>query len=185
MLKLYGGAFSRASIVKWHLEELEIPYEFVTLDMKAGEHRQAEFLSINPMGKVPTIVDDDFILWESGAILLYLDEKYGKKDYSKEEKAFIYQWVLFANSTLSTGIFVESARDKELPKLMKPLNDLFGKQTFILGDEFSVADIAVGSILAFIPMMLKLDLSDYPAVRNYMKLISERPAFKKVMSASN
>ncbi|MEM7554109.1 MAG: glutathione S-transferase family protein [Cyanobacteria bacterium P01_A01_bin.84] len=185
MLKLYGGAFSRASIVKWYLEELQVPYEFVTLDMKAGEHRQPDFLAINPIGKVPTIVDEDFILWESGAILLYLDEKYGKKSYSTKEKAKIFQWVLFGNSTLSTGIFVESNREKELPKLMKPLNDLFEKQTYLLGSEFSVADVAVCSILAFIPMMLKLDLSDYPYVLNYMKLISERPAFKKVIVPPN
>ncbi|NJS16821.1 MAG: glutathione S-transferase family protein, partial [Nostocaceae cyanobacterium CSU_2_110] len=46
MLKLYGGARSRASIIQWYLEELEIPYEFVKLDMQAGEHRQPEFLAI-------------------------------------------------------------------------------------------------------------------------------------------
>lgn len=51
MLKLYGGALSRASIVKWYLEELDLPYEFVLLDMAAGEHRQPEFLALNPMAK--------------------------------------------------------------------------------------------------------------------------------------
>lgn len=55
MLKLYGGARSRASIVQWYLEELGVPYEFVMLDMQAGEHRQPEFLTINPIGKVPAI----------------------------------------------------------------------------------------------------------------------------------
>jgi glutathione S-transferase len=77
MLKLYGGERSRASIVQWYLEELNVPYEFILLDMQAGEHRQPEFLAINPIGKVPAIQDDDFILWESGAILLYIAEKYG------------------------------------------------------------------------------------------------------------
>ena len=70
-MKLYGGAQSRAAIVRWYLEELGIPYEFVLLDMKAGEHRQPDFLGINPMGKVPAITDGEFKLWESGAILLY------------------------------------------------------------------------------------------------------------------
>jgi glutathione S-transferase len=77
MLKFYGGARSRASIVQWYLEELAISYEFVLLDMQNAEHRKPEFLFINPMGKVPAITDGDFALWESGAILLYLDEKYG------------------------------------------------------------------------------------------------------------
>lgn len=80
MLKLYGGARSRASIVRWYLEELSIPYEFVLLDMGAGEHQKPEYLEINPMGKVPAIADGDFKLWESGAILLYfmLTYSYGK-----------------------------------------------------------------------------------------------------------
>ena len=72
MLKLYGGAFSRASIVQWYLEELAVPYEFVMLDMKAGAHLEPDYLTINPIGKVPAIVDGDVKLWESGGILLYL-----------------------------------------------------------------------------------------------------------------
>lgn len=183
MLKLYGGTFSRASIVQWYLEELEVPYEFVLLDMKAGEHRQPEYLAINPIGKVPAIVDGDFQLWESGAILLYLAEKYGNKSLSLEERAIISQWVLFGNSSLATGIFVEANREKEMPRLLTPLNEILGRQSFLLGNEFTVADVAVGSILSYIPIMLKLDLSAYPAVLKYIQQMSERPAFQKSIGA--
>ncbi|QDL11385.1 glutathione S-transferase family protein [Brasilonema octagenarum UFV-E1] len=178
MLKLYGGARSRASIAQWYLEELEIPYEFVKLDMQAGEHRQPEYLAINPIGKVPAIVDGDFQLWESGAILLYLADKYGKSAHSPEEQAQLAQWVLFANATLGPGIFGEENREREMPNLMTVLNGIFEHQPFLLGNEFTVADVAVGSILSYIPILLKLDLSPYPAVLNYMKQISERPAFQ-------
>lgn len=179
MLKLYGGAFSRASIVKWYLEELQVPYEFVQLDMQAGEHLQPEYLKINPMGKVPAIIDGDLQLWESGAILLYLNDKYSKTSSSPEQRAVFYQWVLFANATLGPGIFTETTRERELPRLLTPLNEIFERQPFLLGDEFTVADVAVGSILAYIPMMLKLDLSAYPAVLGYIKRMTERPAFQK------
>jgi glutathione S-transferase len=180
MLKLYGGARSRASIVHWYLEELGIPYEFVLLDMAVGEHRKEDFLAINPFGKVPAIVDGDLKLWESGAILLYLAEKYGKKSVSIEEKSIFSQWVLFANATLGTGLFVEASRAKETPRLLEPLNELLGKQSFILGEEFSVADIAVGSMLAYVTMMLKdVDFSPYPALADYIKRISAREAFGK------
>lgn len=178
MLKLYGGVRSRASIVQWYLEELAVPYEFVKLDMQAGEHRQPEYLAINPIGKVPAIVDGDFQLWESGAILLYLAEKYSKTT-SLEERAILAQWVLFANATLGPGIFAEASRERETPLLMTALNEIFGRQPFLLGEEFTVADVAVGSILSYIPILLKLDLSPYPAVLNYMKQVSERPAFQK------
>jgi glutathione S-transferase len=181
MLKLYGGARSRASIVQWYLEEIGVPYEFVMLDMQNGEHRKPEFLAINPMGKVPAIVDGDFTLWESGAILLYLAQKYGGLSAAPEKQAEIAQWVLFGNATLGPGIFVEASRERETPKLLTPLNELFEKQPFVLGEEFSVADVAVGSILAYIPMMLKLDLSAYPAVLDYIKRMTERPAFQKAI----
>ena len=179
MLKLYGGARSRASIVQWYLEELEVPYEFVKLDMQAGEHLQPEYLAINPVGKVPAIVDGDFKLWESGAILLYLTDKYSKTALSPEERAVFSQWTLFGNSTLATGIFVEANREREMPRLLTFLNEILEKQPFLLGNEFTVVDVAVGSILSYIPIMLKLDLSPYPAVLNYIKQLSERPAFQK------
>ena len=181
MLKLYGGARSRASIIQWYLEELGVPYEFILLDMQAGEHRQAEFLAINPMGKVPAIVDGEFKLWESGAILFYLAQKYGNVPSSLEAQAELNQWIHFANATLGPGVFVEASRERETPKLMKPLNQLLEQQPFLLGDKLSVVDVAVGSVLAYIPMMLKLDLSEYPAVVDYIKRISERPAFQKTI----
>ncbi|MBG1265316.1 glutathione S-transferase family protein [Nostoc sp. WHI] len=179
MLKLYGGARSRASIVHWYLEELGVPYEFVKLDMQTGEHLKPEYLTINPIGKVPAIVDGDFQLWESGAILLYLADKYGKSALSPEERAIFSQWVLFGNATLATGIFVEANREREMPRLLTPLNEILERQPFLLGNEFTVADVAVGSILSYIPIMLKLDISSYPAVLNYIKQLSERPAFQK------
>lgn len=182
MLKLYAGARSRASIVQWYLEELSVPYELVMLDMAAGEHRQDAFLAINPFGKVPAIVDGDFKLWESGAILMYLAEKHAGIT-SVEARAILNQWVLFANSTLFTGVFMETAREKEMPRLMTTLNNMFEKQPFVMGNEFTVADVAVGSILCYIPLLLKLDLSAYPAVMDYMKRMTEREGFKKSIGA--
>ncbi|MHC5934547.1 glutathione S-transferase family protein [Nostoc sp.] len=179
MLKLYGSVRSRASIVYWYLEEIKVPYEFVKLDMQAGEHLQPAYLAINPFGKVPAIVDGDFILWESGAILLYLADKYSKTQLSPEKRGVFSQWVLFANSTLAPGIFEEKNREREMPRLLTPLNEIFSRQPFLLGNEFTIADVAVGSILNYIPMILKLDLSSYPEVLNYMKQLSERPAFQK------
>ena len=157
-----------------------IPYEYIMLDMQAGEHRQPDFLSINPMGKVPAIVDGDFKLWESGAILLYLAEKYGG-DSTPEERAQWAQWALFANSTLAIGVFIETNREREMPSLMGALNEILGKQSFLVGDKFTVADVVVGAYLNYIPIMLQLDLSPYPEVVNYMQRLGERPAFQKAM----
>jgi glutathione S-transferase len=181
MIKLYGGVRSRASIVQWYLEELGVPYEFVLLDLAAGEQRQPDYLSINPIGKVPAIVDGSFQLWESGAIILYLAEKYGNMPASLEARSIMTQWVIFANATLGVGLFVEASREREMPRLLTPLDQILSNQSYLLGEELTVADIAVGSMLAYVPIMLKVDLSEYPAVLNYIKRISERPAFQKTI----
>jgi glutathione S-transferase len=181
MLKLYGGIRSRASIVQWYLEELEVPYEFVLLNMEAGEHRQPEYLAINPIGKVPAIVDDNFKLWESGAILLYLAEKYAKSPLNVEEKSILCQWVHFANSTLGTGLFIEANREKEIPKLLPPLNQILESQPFLVGETFSVADVAVGAMLIYSKMMINLDFSEYAGINRYVQQLSQRPAFQKTI----
>lgn len=173
MLKLYGGKLSRASIVQWYLEELEIPYEYIQLDMQAQEHKQPEFLAINPMGRVPAIIDEDFQVWESGAILLYLAEKYSQIS-SLQERTILNQWILFGNSTLSSAILVKENLLKEAPSLLTALNQILGQQPFLMGDRFTVADVAVGSILAYIPIMMKMDVSAYPEVVNETKQLMSK-----------
>lgn len=178
MLKLYGAPQSRASIIQWYLEELSLPYEFVSLDLKQGEHRQDPYLAINPFGKVPAIADGEFYLWESGAILIYLAEKAGKLPTNIGDRAVINQWILFANSTLANGLFLEAVREKEMPRLLTVLETLLSRSPFLLGLEFGVVDVAVGSILAYVPIMLQLTFDDYPAVAYYVKRLVDRPAFQ-------
>jgi glutathione S-transferase len=180
VIKLYGGGRSRASIIQWYLEELGIPYEFVLLDMQAGEHRQPDFLAINPFGKVPAIEDNGFKLWESGAILLYLADKYDGWTTSTQV-AELAQWILFANATLGPGLFVEATRDREMPRLLAPLNDMLAQSDFLHGNQFSVIDVAVGSYLGYAVSLLKLDLSAYSAIVSYIQQLSTRPAFQKTM----
>ena len=130
VLTLFGGSRTRASMPRWFMEEKGIDYEFVELDLRSQEHRQSEFLTINPFGKLPALVDDNVVLddgsplslFESGAILLHLAEHYSKDITTAAERSLISQWLLFANSTLSIALFVPSSRDSEFPRLMEVLN---------------------------------------------------------------
>ncbi|PSO71246.1 MAG: glutathione S-transferase [Cyanobacteria bacterium QH_3_48_40] len=202
MLKLDGGALTRAFIVEWYLEEISVPYQFVQLDMRTGAHLQTNFLAINPMGKLPALVDGNFKLWESGAILLYLSQKYGQFPEAVEQQAEISQWIFFANATLIPGLFTPQTCDREYPRLLKPLDEILQLQPFLLGKNFSLADVAVGAVLAYIPLLLKLDLSfypeevinyiqplskidfhAYPAVESYIKRLGDRPDFQKTIGA--
>lgn len=186
MLKLYGAARSRASIVQWWLEELGVPYEFVELDLQAGEQKQPDYLAINPFGKVPAIVDtvegQEIKLWESGAILLYLDRQY-VADRSASQRAIDAQWVVFANASLGPGVFSEASRERETPRLLGGLNEIFSQHAFLTGDSFSVADVAVASMLFYMPLMLKLDFSLYPGITKYLGELAKRPAFQKAIGS--
>nr|WP_330359424.1 glutathione binding-like protein [Moorena bouillonii] len=91
------------------------------------------------------------------------------------------QWVLFANATLGPGLFLEDRREKEAPSLLKPLNERLTNKPFLLGDNFSVADIAVGSYLFYAQILVNLDFKEYPAVADYLMRLSERPAFKETI----
>ncbi|MCP9915988.1 glutathione S-transferase family protein [Cyanobium sp. ATX 6F1] len=190
-LTLYGGARSRATMVAWYLEEKGLPYHWQQLDMAAGEHRQEPFLSLNPFGKVPVLVDDAAVgaaggrlqLFESGAILLYLADRYGHEFASPEQRALAEQWVLFANATLSSALFVTSNRETEFPRLMGVLDRLLAAGTPLVGEAWGVADCALESHLAYLPVFFpQLDLSPYPHVAARIAATRERPAYLKVMT---
>jgi glutathione S-transferase len=187
-LTLYGGARSRASMPRWYMEEKGIPYQWQLLDMEAGEHRAEAFLQINPCGKVPALVDDDAALpggrlqlFESGAILLYLAERYGGECSTAAERGLAQQWVLFANATLATALFVPSNREREFPRLMTVLDERLAEGP-LMGDRWSVADCAVNAYLAYLPIFFpQIDLSPYPSVQATIAATQQRPAYQTVM----
>ncbi|EFJ50231.1 hypothetical protein VOLCADRAFT_120670 [Volvox carteri f. nagariensis] len=173
-IKLYTNPGSRGKIAEWYLAELNVPHELVPVDMRRGEHKTPAFLAINPFGKVPALLDGDLPLFESGAILLHLANKYGKLGDNELGRAA--QWTLFANSTLSEAFFNERQRPTQMPVMLRTLNDLLTKKPYLTGEAFSVSDIAVGSYLLYLPLFFPdLDLTQYPAVWSYMQRISQRP----------
>ncbi|MEM1368640.1 MAG: glutathione S-transferase family protein [Cyanobacteria bacterium P01_H01_bin.15] len=176
-LKLFGRARSQANIVQSYLEELGVLYQFVLLNMGTGEHLQKSYLDLNPFGKVPGLQDGDFQLWESGAILLCLAEKYWS--LSLYERSLQNQWIYFANATLGPPQFGD-VENQESARFLKPLNAQFNTQTFLTGEALAVADIAVGATLVFATMLAGMNYGDYPAITNYVKRLSERPAYRKV-----
>jgi glutathione S-transferase len=183
MIKLYGGTFSRASIVKWYLEEMQIPYEFVLVDLAKGDHFQADYLAINPFAKVPAIADGDFQLWETGAILTYLSGKYDPTIVTPEQLAIVNQWVLFANTTLSDGLFNPKVQAKETPHLLGKLDSIVMGKNYLIGSQLSAADVMVAAFLSYAFLMVKdFDLSTYPNLTAYLQQMRDRPAFKMSMA---
>ena len=173
---------------RWYMEEKGILYTWQLLDMEAGEHRQEPFTAINPFGKVPALVDEDpalpggrLQLFESGAILLYLAERYGGECQNAAERGLAQQWVLFANATLATALFVPSNREREFPRLMEVLDRKLGEGP-LMGGAWSVADCAVNAYLAYLPIFFpQIDLSPFPQVQATIAATQQRPAYQLVM----
>ena len=189
-LTLYGGPHTRASMPRWYLEEKGIPYNLVELDLRGNQHRQPDYLAINPFGKLPSLVDDSLTgadgqplkLFESGAILLHLAECHAGEIQTSAQRSLINQWLLFANATLAIALFVPSNREREFPRLMEELNRQLTPGRPLVGEHWGAADCAVTAYLAYLPIFFpQEDLSPYPAVQELIASTQQRPAYRKVM----
>lgn len=174
---------------RWYLEEKGIPYDLVEVVLASGQNLQADFLSVNPFGKLPAMRDDSVVdsegrattLFESGAILLHLAEHHGGEATSAYERSLISQWTHFANSTLAFAIFVPDQKVKVLPRLLKQLNKQLS-EGFLVNQHWGAADCAVTAYLAYIKLFFpNEDLSIYPKINSLIEATNQRPAYKKVM----
>ena len=184
-LYLYGGPKTRVSMPKWYLAEKGISYEYVNIDLAARQNLSPSYLEINPFGKLPALRDDSnrLVLFESGAILQYLSENYAGEVNDAATRAAISQWILFANSTLAIALFVPSNKEREFPRLMATLNDLYSKKEFLVGDSWTAADCAVNAYLGYLPIFYpNEDLSAYPNIQDLNQRTRSNQNYAKIMN---
>lgn len=188
-ITIYGGPQTRASMPRWYLEEKGISYELIEVALASGQNLQANFLSVNPYGKLPAMRDDSVVdsegkpitLFESGAILLHLAEHHGSEATTAYERSMISQWTHFANSTLAFAIFVPDQKVKVLPRLLEQLNTTLS-EGFLVNRKWGAADCAVTAYLAYIKLFFPSeDLSMYPKINSLIEETNQRPAYRKVM----
>ena len=177
-------------MVRWFLEEKGIDHELIELDLQSQQHRQADFLRINPFGKLPALVDESIVgpdgqpltIFESGAILLHLAEQHTDDIKSVAERALTSQWLLFANATFSIALFVPSSREREFPRLMDVLNRQLDPDRPLVGPCWGAADCAVQAYLAYLPIFFpEIDLSAYPVVQAVIDRTRKQPTYLRVM----
>lgn len=199
MLRLYGQYRSRAFRVAWLCKESGIPYEHVnvTINVAGATCKDPSYVSLNPNARVPTIDDDGLVMWESGAINLYLAEKYRSPLWPGDlkGKGRMYQWAFFiANDVEPSMITVMQHRvmfppekrnaaladdaDAKLQPRLKVLDDFLGANRFFGGDQWSMADFMVASVCYSFTVM-KYDLSRYPNFQKWLMASIERPKAKE------
>ena len=202
MLKLYGQYRSRTFRVAWLCKESNIPYEHVnvTVNVEGAGCKEPWYVALNPNARVPTIDDDGFVMWESGAINLYLAEKYKSPLWPADirGRGRAYQWAFFIANDVEPHMItvmqhrvmlppekrdaaLADAADAKLKPRLKLLDDHLGKNRLFGVERWDMADFMVASV-CFSFTAIKYDLSKYPRFQKWLLESLERPKAKEAIA---
>jgi glutathione S-transferase len=192
-LKLYEFPPTRSIRVRWTLQEMQLDFDSILVNLPAREHHTSEFLKINPAGKVPVLVDGELVLIESVAIVLYLADKFPDKGFtptSLEDRGQMTQWLLFAATELEQPLWriarhtrlypaarrlaaeIPLARD-DFRDMAKVMDAHLKDRRFVVGDTVCVADFVLAYTLDWAN---ELDLLEtFPRLGAYLEAMYARP----------
>jgi glutathione S-transferase len=198
MMKLYFNSFSRATRVRWILEELGMPYELVTVDFSKGEHKHPDYMRVHPLGLVPAIEDNGFKMFESAALVMHLADQHPEKGLAPavgtKERGEYYQWILFAMTEAEPPLvrILEHTRllpeDQRQPAVIEQASKRFKTainvvqnrlqgRDYLFSNTFTAADVVMGGVVNFANFLGQL--GDHPGLQAYLKRLKERPAARK------
>lgn len=201
-MKLYGFPMSpNTQRARFGLEEADIAYAFERVDLMSGEHKAPPYLAINPGGRVPTLVDGEFKLFESNAILEYAAAMNPAKRLGPEnprERAELSRWMFFGTAHVGPhvqAIFAHTIRlppEKRLPQLVETARMELGRSLHLLdarlshhewlgGDRFTIADCSIAPTLSAAGM-LQIDLSPFKHFSAWLGRVGARPAWARATS---
>lgn len=197
MIELFTAATPNGQKISIALEELETPYTVRAIDLGSGDQKQEWYLKINPNGRIPAIIDhanDDFAVFESGAILMYLAEKTGRLlPTDAKKRSVAIQWLMFQMGGVGpmqgqANVFYRYAPEKipyaieryqkETLRLYGVLNGRLADHEFLAGDEYTIADIANFTwVRAY--AWAGLRIKELTHLRRWLDTLAERPAVKR------
>lgn len=187
---LYASKASRSLAGYWILEELQVPYDVVDVDIRDRKHKEPDYLAINPSGQVPTVAVDGVIVSERPAICAFLADRFGYGSLAPKiespDRAPYLKWLVYSTSVIDPAIAVYASNlDRPLKQttwgsahdVVDVLAGALKGRSWLLGDAFTAADVAIGSVVA---MALFNDLlPENTIVRDYNNRLSSRPAFQR------
>jgi glutathione S-transferase len=186
---LYHHPFSRAAGTIWMLEEVGVPYELRFVDLMKGDQKNPDLLALNPMGKLPTLVDGDTVVTEGAAIGVYLADRYapGKLAPTLDDprRGPYLRWSFFAPSVIEPAVmsklggweYRESSAGWGSYAAMLDAMKTAVADGFILGDTFSMADVVFGGTVRFMRMVGTLPPE--PVIDAYIERLNARPALQR------
>ena len=191
-LTLYHAAPSRSSIVRWMLEEIGEPYEIQLVSLSKGENRAPDYLAVNPMGKVPALRHGDAVITEAAAICAYLADEFPRAKLSvplgDARRGPYLKWLFFGPSCIEPAMMDRAFPRKEEARraalgygdfdtVIKVVADAVARGPYILGEQFTAADVVIGSTLRF-GMLFKL-LPEQPEFTAYTGRLAQRPSLQR------
>jgi glutathione S-transferase len=191
-LTLYHAAPSRSQVVRWMLEELGEPYDIHLLNLAKGEQSKPEYLAINSMGKVPALKHGEAIITEVAAICTYLADEFPHARLNipvgDPRRGPYLKWLFFSPSCIEAAVLDKAAPRKEEPRramvgygdfdsVMNVVANAVAKGPYIMGEQFTAADVVVGSMLRW-GMMFGL-LPKRPEFVAYVGQLEQRPALQR------
>jgi len=193
-LTLFHASPSRSSIVHWMLEELGEPYKLEVLNLRAGDQRKPAYLAINPMGKVPTLKDGDVVVSEVAAICCYLADAYPKAKLAPpigdKRRGDYLKWLFYGPSCLEPAMIDKALNRPPAPRstagwadydtVIEVLRSAIGAREYLLGEQFTAADIVIGSGLRW-GMLFKM-FPDLPEFVTYVDRLKARPAVQRQLA---
>ena len=197
MIKFYWNTAPNPAKVALMLEETGLPYEVMPVDTRKGEQHSAGYKAINPNAKVPSIVDGDVTVFDSNAILLYLGEKSGKflPANTPAARGQMLSWMMFIASGIGpySGQFVHfkiaapepkeyalNRYDFEAWRHWNIINDHLGTSRYMVGDSYSLVDMALWGWARIVPFVLGPDAYDkLPHLKRLVDEINARPAAQR------
>ncbi|MCC5862313.1 MAG: glutathione S-transferase family protein [Gammaproteobacteria bacterium] len=202
-MKLYHCAGSRSVRVRWLLEELGVEYQLEELPFGPQALKSAEFRRVNPLGRVPALVDGELVMHESGAIVQYILETYAEgrlqPAIGTPERGEFLNWIHFAEASLMVpvgmliGQLVFTPEDQrnagmiaygrqKYAEQMKLVDDSLADREWLLG-EFSAADVMLGYTV-FLTAFIKMLDESTPNVQAYFARVRARPAWQRAMTST-
>ncbi|RTL74741.1 MAG: glutathione S-transferase family protein [Bradyrhizobiaceae bacterium] len=189
-MKLYWSPRSRSFTTLWLMEETGEPYERVLTDISTGANKTPDYLAINLMGKVPALADGDAVMAESAAICTYVADRYPQAKLAPPigdpRRAKYLQWMFFAPSCIEPAI-LQAYLKLEIPAVSAAwgsttqtfdvLDQALEKGPWLLGDDFSAADVAIGAGINYAIRMFKM-VPTRPNFDRYLDACAARPAFQ-------
>jgi glutathione S-transferase len=192
-LTLYHASPSRSSIVLWMLEELGEPYEIHQIHLSKGENMTPAYLAINPMGKVPALKHGDTVITEVAAICAYLADEFPAKKLNipagSPRRGVYLKWLFFGPSCVEPAMIDRAAPRKEEARrgmlgygdfdtCMNVVAKAVEKGPWLMGEQFTAADVVVGSTIRWGMTVFKL-IPERPEFVAYVARIVARPAAQR------